>query len=177
MMARVIRAVESRYVPSLAARHPLTGKAQCSINVIRGGTQINIIPDECEVQIDRRLVPGEDPAGVLPAVERLIEELRRDDPGFAASQDAPEINLPLDPRTNEPLALRVGRVLSGLGLPADPNGAGYNTHAADLSAHGVPAVVLGPGDIAQAHTRDEWIETAQVDRAVSVYLALMRSEG
>ena len=54
-MVRVIQALESQYIPALAAAHPLTGRAQCSINVIRGGVQINIIPEQCEIQVDRRL--------------------------------------------------------------------------------------------------------------------------
>ena len=49
MITEVIGALEERYVPRLTAEHPLTGKAQCSINLISGGTQINIIPEHCEI--------------------------------------------------------------------------------------------------------------------------------
>ena len=67
-MVRVIDQIETDYVPSLEASHPLTGRAQCSVNVIRGGAQINVIPDHCEIEVDRRVVPGEDVNDVLPAV-------------------------------------------------------------------------------------------------------------
>ena len=55
LMCDVISEIEEKYIAGLAATHPLTGKAQCSINVIRGGTQINIIPEACEIQVDRRV--------------------------------------------------------------------------------------------------------------------------
>ena len=83
-MMRVVDAIESRYIPSLTASHPMTGKAQASINIIRGGSQINIIPDRCEIHCDRRLVPGEAPESVAPAIEALVDELRQRDKGLEA---------------------------------------------------------------------------------------------
>ena len=48
-------------------------------------------------------------------------------------------------------------------------GVPYGTHASRFARAGVPAVVFGPGDIAQAHTKDEWIEIAQLDQAAEIY--------
>jgi acetylornithine deacetylase len=62
-MARVILAIE-KYCGSLAGRsHPLLGAATCNIGLISGGTQINVVPENCTIEIDRRLLPGETPAG------------------------------------------------------------------------------------------------------------------
>ena len=53
---------------------------------------------------------------------------------------------------------------------ADASGAvPFGTDAGPLGASGVPCVVFGPGDIAQAHTKDEWIELDQVDQAALAY--------
>lgn len=175
MMVKVIELLESRYIPSLAARHPLTGKAQCSINVIRGGVQINIIPESCEIQIDRRVVPGEDIQGVLPVVEALLDGLRRGDPQMRVSQRALFIDPPLDPLGNETFINAVVSVLRQMNLPSDPIGVGYATDASTFAAAGVPAVVLGPGSMAQAHSRDEWLDLDQLHKAVDVYLNLMCS--
>ena len=60
-------------------------------------------------------------------------------------------------------------------LDAAPSGVPYCTDASNLSRAGIPTIVLGPGDIAQAHTADEWIELDQLDRGVEVYLNLMRT--
>lgn len=174
MMVKVVAAMESRYIPALSAVHPLTGKAQCSINIIRGGVQVNIIPESCVIQIDRRVVPGEDPEGVLPAVEALLDELRREDPALEVVQERPFVDPPLDPKSNEAFARFVLAGLGEMGMAAEAGGVGYSTDASNLGAAGLPAVVLGPGDIAQAHTCDEWLALDQLEKAVEVYLGLMR---
>jgi acetylornithine deacetylase len=173
MMTKVIEKLELDYIRKLSASHPLTGKAQCSINVIRGGTQVNIIPESCEILIDRRVVPGEDASAVLPAVQRLLEELRRQDPHMDVSQGKPFIDSPLDPVGNDTFIAWIQSVLDTIGLPSQPVGVGYGTNASSFSDAGIPAIVLGPGNIEQAHTADEWIALEQLDRAQEVYFNLM----
>ena len=63
-------------------------------------------------------------------------------------------------------AARVRTIRHGRG---EKVGVQYGTHASRLAAAGVPSVVFGPGSIAQAHTKDEWIEVAQLDWAAEVY--------
>lgn len=174
-MMRVVDAIEQRYVPSLTAHHPLTGKAQCSINVIRGGVQVNVIPERCAIDIDRRVVPGEDNRTVVPAVEELLEALRREHPGLEVEQQKPYLDPPLDPAGGEAFAGQVGAVLEGMGLEAEPAGVYYGTDASQFSEIGVAAVVLGPGSIEQAHTKDEWLALEQLHRGVEVYQNLMRA--
>lgn len=174
-MMKVIEALETRYIARLAAEDAETGRARCSINLIRGGSQINIIPAECEVHIDRRLVPGEDGTGVLPATQALLEELRAGDPTIETSQDLLFAAPPLTTRHNGGLTATVQRALRGLGLEPAAAGVAYATDAGDLDAAGIPAVVLGPGDIAQAHTKDEYLDLDELRRGVEVYLALMRA--
>jgi acetylornithine deacetylase len=174
MMSRVIDAIESQYVPSLSAEHSLTGKAQCSINIIRGGVQINIIPERCEIHLDRRVVPGESTEEVLPLVEQVLEGLRKEDPDLVVCQEAPDmVDFPLDPDMGKAFARVVQGALGRLGLPDGVAGVGYGTDASTFGQAGIPAVVLGPGDIAQGHTADEWISLAQLDRGVEVYQEIM----
>jgi acetylornithine deacetylase len=176
MMVRVVDAIEQRYVPSLTASHPLTGKAQCSINVIRGGVQVNVIPEFCEIEIDRRVVPGEDNATVVPTVERLLEELRGEFLGIEVEQQEPYLDPPLDPAGGEAFARAICEVLKGMELEAEPAGVYYGTDASQFSAIGVPAVVLGPGSIEQAHTKDEWLALDQLERGIEVYFELMGAD-
>jgi len=173
MMTRVIEKLESAYIRKLSASHPLTGKAQCSINVIRGGSQVNIVPESCEILIDRRVVPGEDASAVLPAVERLLEELRQKDSHVDVSQGKPFIDSPLDPAGNDTFIAWARSVLDKMGLQSQPVGVGYGTNASSFSAAGIPAIVLGPGNIEQAHTADEWIALEQLDRAQEIYFNMM----
>ena len=175
-MTKVVATLEEHYIPGLVAAHPLTGKAQCSINMIQGGVQINIVPEHCEIHIDRRVVPGEDPNEVLPAVEKILEHLRRADPGLDVVQQPPAmVDSPLDPSGGEVFAGFVRQVLLHMGLPGELQGVGYGTDASSFGQAGIAAVVLGPGDIAQAHTADEWIEVDELNRGVEVYGALMRA--
>lgn len=175
MMVEVVRAIESRYIANLDASHPMTGRAQCSINLIRGGSQINVIPSHCEIHLDRRTVPGEDADRVLAEVETVLDDLRRADPNLVVEQESPYIVGPLDPTTNEQWVRHVCGVLDRLGLPATPVGAKYGTEASALSRAGVSSLVLGPGSAAQAHTNDEWLSLEQLRLGCEVYLAIMKT--
>jgi acetylornithine deacetylase len=170
-MVNVIEVLEREYIPSLAAQHPLTGKAQSSINMIRGGTQFNIIPDHCEIGLDRRLVPGENPADVLPAIEAVLAPLKAQMPDAQIEAKVFFDDAPLVPCGGE-FTNFVNGVLAGFG-DVEARGVPYGTDASNFSVVGLPAIVLGPGDIAQAHTKDEWIALAQVEKAVEVYGTLM----
>ena len=174
MMTEVIEALEERYISRLTTEHPLTGKARCSINLIRGGVQINIIPEHCEIHVDRRVVPGEDAGQVIPAVEQVLEELRASDADLMVFQEVPDmVDAPLDPSGGEAFGAFVRATLEQMGLPAGLTGVGYGTDASSFSQVGIPAVVLGPGDIAQGHTADEWIDLEQLRSGVEVYHNLM----
>ena len=176
MMTKVIDAIESQYIPRLTTTHPLTGKAQCSINIIHGGIQINIIPEHCEIHLDRRVVPGENPEDVIPAMEKVLDQLRSTRSNLNVTQQTPDmIDSPLDPSVGEAFAKILQTSFSKLGLPNEIQGVGYGTDASTFSHAGIPAVVLGPGDIAQAHTADEWIDLQQLEQGVEVYHQLMHS--
>jgi acetylornithine deacetylase len=176
MMMPVLEAIEERYIPSLTATNPLTGPAVCSVNLIRGGSQINIIAQSCEIQIDRRTVPGEEASEVVASVRKLLSELRVADPALNYALRELLMYEPLDPAASEVFARQLGALLESMDLSGEPTGAGYGSHAGTLASAGMPAVVLGPGDIAQAHTADEWLNLDQLERAVAVYLAIMQAD-
>lgn len=175
-MCKVILAIESTYAQSLTASHPLTGKAQCSINIIRGGIAVNVIPDFCDVEVDRRIVPGEDCDAILPAMQAVLDDLMRDNPEVEVEQLKPFIDPPLDPSSVGGFADYVNDVLGQLDIDTAPQGVRYGTDASNFANAGIPGIVLGPGSIDQAHTKDEWLELDQLDKGIDVYLALMRTE-
>lgn len=172
-MVRVIDTIESQYIPSLDKRDELTGKAQCSVNMIQGGVQYNIIPERCEIRIDRRVVPGEDQKAVMPAVEVHLQKLKKAQPQLKYEQELNFACPPLTRQNNQALVSHVCKVLAKMGWPNEAQGVPFCTDAGDLDEAGLPCVVIGPGDIAQAHTKDEWIDLQQLERGVDVYLALM----
>ncbi len=165
-MVRVIDALESRYVPTVTKSNPLTGKAAFSINVVRGGTQINIIPEACEIECDRRTVPGEDAEEILRDRDAILEGLE------VEHTDLHVVPAMSDAGTAKLLEL-LNPVLIAQGVDATPRGEPYVTDASFYDAAGAPTIVIGPGDLAQAHRKDEWVSREQLALAVKVYRGLL----
>jgi acetylornithine deacetylase/succinyl-diaminopimelate desuccinylase-like protein len=176
MMTRIVQAIEANYIPGLKAEHELTGHAACSINMIKGGSAPNIIPDRCVIDVDRRVVPGEDFQTVNDALAKVIEGVKQGEPGLAYSIDVTTTHPPLLPSDDSWLLTTATRVLKDLGLPKLSLGAPFSTHAGYFCEAGLPSIVLGPGEAHKAHTKDEFISTDQLERGVEVYLGLMRAK-
>ena len=165
-MLRVVEALETKFVPLANKRHPLTGKAAASVNVIRGGTAVNIIPDRCEIEIDRRMAPGE-------TAEQIWRERDAALAGLEVEHDSPYVAPALGEELSRDFHAWLAPVLARHGVDPSPAGAPYVTDASHYAAAGAPAIVLGPGDLAQAHTKDEWLALDQLALAVAVYGDLM----
>src|SRR5690606_1685792 len=105
------------------------GAAVCSVNVIRGGSAINIIPDHCEIEIDRRLVPGEQADEASAALASLLAYVDVEH-GIHVDVAHP----PLSDAENGDVAMVAQRVLRDMGLPALCVGAPFATHASYLAA-------------------------------------------
>jgi acetylornithine deacetylase len=136
------------------------------VTQIEAGTSSNIVPQNCWIGWEIRGLPGADPKAIEARVERLAAELlpamravapesditlRRVGgvPGFAADAKSEVVSLALKlAGANETFAVS------------------YATEASLFHESGAPAVVCGPGDIAQAHTANEWIAAAELDKAM-----------
>ena len=82
--------------------------------------QINIIPESCEIHLDRHVVPGENPERVLPAVEQILDKLRQTDDQLKVAQiKADHMDWPLDPSGRERFAAVVQQTLGQMALPND----------------------------------------------------------
>jgi acetylornithine deacetylase/succinyl-diaminopimelate desuccinylase-like protein len=168
-MARIVEALETDYAAQLRRRrHPLLGHATVNVGVISGGTQANIVPDRCKILVDRRTLPGETEAGVGRQLMALLRA-KRLRARLMTGKAAPCLPLETDPKT--PL---VAQFLRSAGQRR-PVGVHYFCDASVLAHGGIPSVVFGPGDIAQAHTADEWISLASLERAQAMLLRFLRS--
>jgi len=168
-MARIVDALETGYAARLRKRkHPLLGAATVNVGTISGGVQANIVPDRCAITIDRRTLPGETEAGVCRELAAWLRAKRLSAKIFSAKA-APALPLETDPGL--PLARQFLRSLG----QSRPAGVDYFCDAAVLSRGGIPSVVFGPGDIAQAHTADEWISLASLERGKNVLLKFLQS--
>jgi acetylornithine deacetylase len=167
-MAHVVRHLEefAAQLPSSRPAHRLCGPATLSVGLIAGGLSVNVVPDHCVIEIDRRVIPGEERDAVIAEVRRYLAE-RLD---FEVTFDPPFIASPaLDDDGNGPWSDRMLQTLARVVGPKRKIGVAYGTHASRIAQAGGTAFVIGPGDIAQAHTKDEWVDVEQVRQAAEVY--------
>ncbi|MCC6629178.1 MAG: M20 family metallopeptidase [Chloroflexi bacterium] len=170
-MTAVIQALQALGSALAARRHSLVGSPTLSIGRIWGGTGVNIVPDRCTIEIDRRTIPGEDPAGALAEIDDCLAALQATQPGLRLEREAPFIvDWALATPPDAAIVAAVIAAARTLGTPATPIGVAYGTDASKLWAlAGVPSIVLGPGSIAQAHTADEYVPLADLTTATALY--------
>ncbi len=174
-MARVLLALEQyaadvqRNVP----HHPLCGAATLSVGTISGGISVNTVPDRCTIEIDRRLLPGEDTQTAYAEVQQYLANALG---GLTLEHEPPFLIGPaLADTHNKSLGARLAEVAKGVFGRCELVGVPYGTDASKIAAAGVPSVVFGPGNIAQAHTADEWIDLEELALAAEVYYRFVRS--
>lgn len=166
-MAPVVMELESqaRQLSSHSQMDPLCGRPCMSVGIIQGGTAVNIVPANCTIEVDRRLIPGESP-------EQVWEQIRSSLSGLDAVRcESPWLAAPaLSHECNSNLAAALQAALQSVGFAnARQIGVAYCTNASTISSAGVPAVVFGPGSIAQAHTVEEFVDEEQLEIAAEAY--------
>ncbi len=143
------------------------GAPTVSVGVIAGGVSPNTVPDRCVIDIDRRLLPGESSADAVADLDVFLRTFPGIDFPFASRP--PYLACPaLPPTGGEVFVTRLGQAIDGVNGSHRVVGVPYGTDASTVREAGIPAVVFGPGDIAQAHTKDEWVELAEVEKAADI---------
>lgn len=173
-MARVVAALEADTREMATRTHPLLGAATCNVGVIRGGVQINFVPDRCEIEIDRRLLPGETPESALVHYQTLVDELTGQDPELKVVMHEPMLtDVPLETDADCQAVRTMRQVLETIGLDDTPLGVPFCSDASKFGARGIPSIILGPGSIDQAHAAVEYVDVYQVEQAAEVYRRFM----
>jgi acetylornithine deacetylase/succinyl-diaminopimelate desuccinylase-like protein len=163
LLARVYAEIKRHFPEILPSNpHPVLGSPTISLGLIQGGSKINVVPDHCWAQIDIRTLPGQE--GMFGAIQRFLEEKR-----VPARVSAIKISDPLLTSPEDPNVTR----LASLG--ARLVGAPWFCDAAVFAAAGTPAVAVGPGSIRQAHTADEYIEVAELERGADFFCRFLQS--
>jgi acetylornithine deacetylase/succinyl-diaminopimelate desuccinylase-like protein len=157
-MAKAIEVLSNEYQQVLRDRcHPLLGSPTLNIGTIKGGSQPNIVPDHCSVEIDRRMIPGETDL----SVEREIRSLMKK---HGVKMGMKRLRNYPCPALDTPFDLPFVSEFSNILRQRVPRGVNYFCDGAHLSAAGIPSIVYGPGNIAQAHTNDEWISLRSLEK-------------
>lgn len=159
-MTGVVQLLRDVIAPELAKlRDPVLGAPTINVGTITGGTKTNIVPDFCQVELDVRTIPGHD----FSWIRQRLEER------FAGIEIQVWESRPLFTDPDHPLITALQKLGAGC------VGAPWFCDAAIFAQAGVPAVAIGPGSIAQAHTKDEWISIQALQSGVEFYKRFMQS--
>lgn len=170
-MGHVIVALSRELHPLLRERtHPYFMPSSASVNLIDGGVKANVVPDRCRIFIDRRLVPGEDPAASTAEIRAIADAAVASIPGVAVTViPSPEqrASSMSDPEGALAQAMLVAN--AHLGLSTDLTGFSMATDGRHFAAAGIPTIIYGPGDPRLAHVPDEWVGIDEVLEATRAY--------
>ncbi len=150
--------------------HPALGPSTLSIGLFSGGSAANIVPDRAALVVDRRLIPGESEATVRAEIAEVLRRAGVRDVEIEWCQvEKPELAI-----ADGAHCVRICRAaLAAAGLPDAPATAAFGTDAGIFAAAGVPALVLGPGSVEQAHTAAEWVALAEVESMAGLLYGLL----
>jgi len=171
--SRIAVALEEKLRSQLAKRtSPLLGTSTVSVGRISGGIKPNIVAETCELDIDRRTLPGE--ANPVEDVRTLVSEIcdEVEDLTYSVSEMPATAVVPHSPLVTSSeaiLAKAVTQACRDLSLDDQPIGLTYWTDGGVLAAAGIESVILGPGDIALAHGPKEAVPVGELGKATQLY--------
>lgn len=167
--ARFILAIESLDA-ELNARGSM---GSCSATVVSGGSKLNVVPDACSVQVDRRLGPDETADSAISGIESCLARVALDAPGV--SYELSPAGLWVEPFELEASSELATLLLSTVGQASPGPIFPAVSDAPHLIAVGIPTAILGPGSLETAHSRGEYVEVGELRRAVDLYERLVRA--
>lgn len=148
--------------------HPLLGTATACVTTVRGGENINSVPDSAEFTVDIRTLPRQNHEQLVAEIQALLGHEAKigvvtSFPGFATEV------------TNPSAAPLLSLLHDRTGLRAKATGAPYFTDASALvpAFDGVATVVIGPGEAAQCHKTDEYCFVERIIEAETIYRNLI----
>ena len=167
-MARLVTALDGEFRDLLVETSGLDewlGQSTINLGIIDGGTRSNIVPEACRLRVDIRTTPGlQEHGGVLTLLRDFIA---RHDPAASVTVATEAMALDTDP--DHPFVHK----LVACGAPL--SGAPWFCDAAFLAAAGTPSVAVGPGSIAQAHTKDEFISIEDLKNGTAFFREFLHS--
>jgi len=159
-------------------RHPLMGIGTLTPTMIRAGVEHNAVPDGCEIVVDRRMIAGETPEGILAELRRLVSEAVDPSSGITSSVEIVHHPfLPVEIPEDSPFVKGVkGAFEAVTGKPPRIESTPYSSDIRNLVYDaGMEAITFGAGDISKCHAPDERIEIADL-RTATLVIARVATE-
>jgi succinyl-diaminopimelate desuccinylase len=150
--------------------HPVLGGPTINVGTISGGAKVNIVPAGCEVEVDRRTVPGETIDSVRGSIDAAIALARERFPELDAHVELLFNSKPFEvDRNSAVVAAMATSVAEATGSEPEIIGFRGASDARFLFEAGADVVLCGPGQIELAHTADESIDLTELERAAVAY--------
>lgn len=144
----------------------LLGPAYATVTEFHAGTKENIVPENAEITLDRRVLPDEDFAAINTEIDDLLSSVE----GIETDWERFMTYAPCAIDDDSYLAETVRRHAADVaGTPTDPWAIPAATDTRNLvNDAGIEAITWGPGDLTEAHTVDEHVDLLEVDAAAAI---------
>ncbi len=140
-----------------------------NVGLLDAGTARNVVPDRACFTVEMRPLPGQEPTELFDAVRQAVARAIATVPGASPLRFELE-----EVETNEPLATPSDDALASWiteRTGSAPGSVPFYTEGPLFGRMGAPATICGPGEIAQAHRVDEWVELDALLAATDLYRA------
>ena len=170
--AKIIVEMEKLKKTFSSKNDPLLGQPKIHTSTIEGGREWSVVPDRCVVRFELRTIPEYATSQALKDIENIIRELGSKDPDLKAKVGLFLSGEPLNTSHDEPMIKGLQKAIKAVkGTQPQIIGLPFYTEAAIFAkALNVPACIIGPGDIAQAHSADEFVKVSEVVEAARIYV-------
>ena len=155
-------------------KHALLGRGSLHASIILGGVGMSTYPEECVLSIERRTLPGETADDAVSEIENACAAVRSHDSRLDARVTQTTSQLPSDVSVDAPIVKRLARALESEGVTPRIEGMSAWTDAALLNEAGIPTICFGPGDIALAHSAEEYVPIEEIEIAARVLARVVR---
>lgn len=154
--------------------HPLLGRGSIHAGTIHGGTSPSVYPASCRMILEARTLPGEGPPQVMERLERVLAEVRKQDPEVRSRVQGGLFRNGAEIPVEAPLVRDLSEVCRAEGIEPRIEGMTAWVESAWFVEAGIPAVCFGPGSLEHAHSAEEWVPVAEIEAAARVFEALAR---
>lgn len=152
----------------------LVGRAYATVTKFEAGTKENVVPEKAVITVDRRFLPAENASTIDAEVDDLLTEVATEhdvDVSWERTRTYESAAIPPESQLADVFREHSEAIA---GVSPEPWGVQASTDVRNFVDADVEAITWGPGDLAQAHTYDEYVE---IDAAVTGFEVLKRSVG
>ena len=155
-------------------RHPLLGRGSLHASKIHGGVGMSTYPEQCDLAIERRTLPGESTEKALLEITDACARVKARRPDFDARVTLNTAQLPSEVPPEAPIVRRLRDAIERENTPVTIEGFSAWTDAALFNEAGIPAICFGPGDISLAHAAEEFVPVEEIGVATRVLTRVVR---